>query len=150
LLHYFPSKEAILIALLESRDAESGLTLDQPDLGVSFLDMMDGLPEAYARLSQNREMLQLWHALLAESADPNHPAHDWVKRREERIRTTLIEAMRRSVAASELPESTDVPNLAAAVLGAVEGLESQWLLDQSVSVVGGMTALAAAFQTALT
>ena len=48
-----------------------------------------------------------------------------------------------SISAGELPASTDADSLAAVILAVVEGLEAQWLLDDSVSPVPGAQALRA-------
>jgi AcrR family transcriptional regulator len=131
LLYYFRTKRDLLTAVLDSRDEandrrlqwlerSSSLTLSQ------FADELVALlPVVYA----DRELMQLYHRLAAEAADPSHPAHQWVKERYRRVRSATRFILSSAQDRNELSPGSDVDGLALALLGAIEGIETQWLVD---------------------
>lgn len=147
LLHYYPNKPAILLALLESRDAELGLDQDTTGYEFSFTEMVQRMSEVEGHIARDRQMMQLWHALLAETSNPDHPAREWVQQRQARLRSFMARAIESAVQTGDLPATTDVEGLAAALQGVVEGLEGQWLVDDQVSIERGLTALLSLVKT---
>ncbi|MEU4656130.1 TetR/AcrR family transcriptional regulator [Streptomyces sp. NPDC023723] len=127
LLHHFPSKQAVLFALLERRDAELHLT--RPDSRATLLELMAVLGPFTEEVAGNREMVQLAHILTAEASGEDHPAREWVARRYARLRTDLAGAVRRSIEAGELRADLDPEAFGALVLAVVEGTENQWLIS---------------------
>jgi AcrR family transcriptional regulator len=133
LLHHFPSKEAMLLALLDRRDERLHtfeLTADG-DLGAQ----LEALPGVVASILEDRVLIQLAHLLTAEASDPAHPARRWAAHRQRTIRDNTVAAVERSIARGELPADVDAAALAVVVLGAVEGAENQWLVDPDVDPV---------------
>jgi AcrR family transcriptional regulator len=126
-LHHFPSKEAVLLALLELRDAE--LEVATPQSGRTLLELLAELDQLVAATIANRRMVQLAHILTAEASGEEHPARAWVARRYTRLRAILADAARLSMDKGELSPELDPNALAALILGAVEGAENQWLVD---------------------
>src|SRR6185369_13959979 len=76
-----------------------------------------------------RELVALAHALSAEAANADHPAHEWLTRRYTRLRVELAEAFAVSFERGELAPREDPALLAAIILATVEGLEAQWLAE---------------------
>ena len=73
LLHHFPNKEALILALVERRDSAQ---LRHP----SERTAEHWQDEALQTLEENlrdRTITQLWATLAAEATDPSHPAHDY-------------------------------------------------------------------------
>jgi AcrR family transcriptional regulator len=133
LLHHFPSKEAMLLALLDRRDERLHtfeLTGDR-DLPTQ----LDGLPAVVGTILEDRVLIQLAHLLTAEASDPGHPARAWAAHRHRILRENTVAAVERSVARGELPADVDATALAVVILGAVEGAENQWLVDPEVDPV---------------
>jgi AcrR family transcriptional regulator len=133
LLHHFPSKEAMLLALLDRRDERLHtfeLTGDR-DLPTQ----LDGLPAVVGTILEDRVLIQLAHLLTAEASDPAHPARAWAAHRHRILRENTVAAVKRSVARGELPADVDATALAVVILGAVEGAENQWLVDPEVDPV---------------
>ena len=126
-LHHFPNKEAVLLALLETRDAELEAVLPRP--GRTLHELLAELDQLVAASIANRQMVQLTHILTAEASGEEHPARAWVARRYTRLRATLADAARLSIDKGELSPELDPIALAALILGAVEGAENQWLID---------------------
>ncbi len=147
LLHHFGSKAGMLLALLDARDTELGI--DESWTGAaSVRDLYATIATMNREILASREVVQLAHALTAEGADPDHPAHTWLVRRSARIRGRLAEVYRAAAATGEIPAGLDPDALAALTLGAVEGLEAQWLVDpDAVDVDTSLTQLASLLLT---
>ncbi len=127
-LHHYPSKQAVLLALLEERD--QGLQLLLPDTGHWTLgEVLSGLDDLFAAILEDRELVQLAHVLTAEAASADHPARPWVVRRHTLLRQSLSKAIENSHEVGELASPVDPAALASALLGVIEGIENQWLVS---------------------
>lgn len=135
LLHHFPSKEAILLALLELRDERLNVLRDPSADDRGIVETLEDLPASIAVILEDRVLIQLAHALTAEAAHQDHPARAWAARRHQLLRDMTSAAIRRSIERGELAENTDADALSAVILGAVEGVEAQWLVNPDVDPV---------------
>lgn len=140
LLHHYPNKEALLLAILERRD-ERLHAMESIAPTDSILDVMESFPQIARQLLDLRILIELGHIVTAEAASPDHPAHAWCVARERQLRNDLTAAVERSKERGELRDDIDSQALGALVLAAFEGLESQWLLDDDVDVLAGMDVL---------
>jgi AcrR family transcriptional regulator len=139
LLHHYPSKQAVLLSLLDLRDERLG-TRDWSEVE-SIFTVIERLPDLVRRILEDRVLVQLAHALTAEASESGHPAHEWAAGRQDQLRQRLVASVRHSIDARELAPSIDPESLAAVILAAVEGLEAQWLINESVSPVQGARTL---------
>lgn len=137
LLHHFPSKESMLLALLEQRDQQVAALVPDESEDVGILTLLHRLSDAPDLILRDRELVQLAHVLTAEASGAEHPARTWVAERQARFRRTLTRAIRHSIESGELPGTLDPAGLAAVVYGMFEGLENQWLIDPSVDPRAG-------------
>lgn len=140
LLHHFPSKESMLLALLEDRDSRL-FDLEPQEREEGIRELLHRLTETTDIILRDRELVQLAHVLTAEASGSEHPARDWVARRQEFIRGLLTRAVTRSIERGEIDPDVDAANLAAVIFGMFEGLEAQWLLDPSVDPRAGHQAM---------
>jgi len=145
LLHYFPSKQALLVAMLEQRDAanrsaaaraegageegggghpaEDGGKPDAARIGPA------GLEEIVRRNTELPGLVQVYTVLSAEAVTEGHPAHGFFGQRFETLRTEFTRTLREEHGGRLRPGVT--PEDAAALLIAVmDGLQVQWLYDQ--------------------
>ena len=130
LLHYYPSKQDVLIALLEDRDRWVREAVPDRAAEATMIEYLDAeVADVLPVLLEERQLMQLAHMMTAEAADEQHPAHDWVAARYAGIRERLSDSVRSSIAAGEAPADLDPTSTAAAMLGTMEGLENQWLVD---------------------
>ncbi|WP_213816946.1 TetR/AcrR family transcriptional regulator [Glaciihabitans sp. dw_435] len=139
-LHHFPSKQALLLALLDERDQQLGNMPDRvDDSAAAFLDTARS---TISQILAQRELVALAHALSAEAVGVEHPAHDWLVRRYDGLRSAFTDAFVLSFERGELAPRADPRVLAALVLGATEGLEAQWLAHpEAVNVEEGIALL---------
>jgi AcrR family transcriptional regulator len=128
-LHYFPSKRAILLALLEKRDRDVRSTMPPPEVEHSLLELLDDASRWTEVIIGTPTTVRLAHLLTAEASSPDHPAHEWVRDRLEQLRRAIGEAVRVSVARGEIRADLDPDAVATLFLSAVEGAENQWLIE---------------------
>ncbi|MEV5610490.1 TetR/AcrR family transcriptional regulator [Streptomyces sp. NPDC052225] len=120
LLHHFPTKEALLVAVLEERDQWDAVPNSQ-----WRLDLLGSLVEYNA---MRPAIVQTFSALLGESVTEEHPARDFFTQRYVGVRESMAEVLRAEYG-DRLPGGL-TPERAAPLLAAVmDGLQYQWLLD---------------------
>ncbi|MFF9064858.1 TetR/AcrR family transcriptional regulator [Streptomyces sp. NPDC014891] len=123
LLHYFPTKEALLVAVLEERDRWD--TSGGRDREGWRLDLIESLVEYNA---MRPGIVQTFSALLGESVTDGHPAREFFTERYAQVRTNMAQVLRLEFG-DRLPSGLS-PERAAPLLTAVmDGLQYQWLLD---------------------
>lgn len=148
-LHHFANKQALLVALLDARDAELDLAESQhrDDTASELMIFMQG---SMRRILDGRDLVRLAHMLTAEAADADHPAHEWLVARSRRLRASMAAAFEGSFQRGELRRGADPRVLAALCLGCIEGLEAQWLADPGeVDVAEGMALFESLVRSAL-
>ena len=121
LLHHVGSKDGLLVAVLEHRDAEDGRSL-AAELGVdhpSEVNLQQMCSALVRRNASQPEIVRLFAVLEAESLAPSHPAHAYFAARQEQVVAVFAE-LAKSV--------TDEPlTLARQLVAMMDGLQIQWL-----------------------
>ncbi|MDP9027931.1 MAG: TetR family transcriptional regulator C-terminal domain-containing protein, partial [Actinomycetota bacterium] len=131
--------QALLLALLDERDQELG---NMPEPGEESAARMLGTARStISAILAQRELVALAHALSAEASGDEHPAHQWLTSRYDRLRAALTDAFQVSFERGELARRADPAVVAALVLAATEGLEAQWLAQPEAADVEGGIAL---------
>ncbi|MEZ0446661.1 TetR/AcrR family transcriptional regulator [Cellulomonas sp. ICMP 17802] len=130
-LHHFGSKEQLLVEVLEYRDKEDVRDLE----GQHIPDGMELFRHLIrtARMNVDRPgIVQGYSVLTGESVTENHPARGWVTDRFTILRGE-IQAAIVEVGGGSVPE--DVAACAASsIIGVMDGLQVQWLLDDRVDL----------------
>lgn len=127
-LHYFPSREHLLVEILRARDEADLAKLEGAQPAVV------GPWEVLRGTTGTPGLVKLFVDMSAAAADPSHPAHDFMRERTAELATRLA-------ALYGLPgDDWRVPLF----IAAAEGLQIQWLRDPSVDVVGDLRRLVAA------
>jgi AcrR family transcriptional regulator len=127
LLHHFPSKEELLIAVLKERDRADGERFHLR--GFVGLDALDALVKLVEANSSTPGLVRAFTVLMGESAAEDHPAGQWFKERYPRRRDNLAAALRAGIGTGEIRSDTDGDAVAAEVIAMMDGLQVQWLLD---------------------
>lgn len=139
ILHHFPTKAALLGAVLTERDkrdlAAVGLSDDEM-ADLDFPQALEVLEKIAARNVNNRNLVQFAHLVSAEATGGDHPAYEWVTVRTAYVRTFVTSAIRRSIEAGQLVDGVDPDRIGTLVVGVLEGLENQWLVDPDIDMVG--------------
>jgi AcrR family transcriptional regulator len=140
LLHHFPSKQALLLAVLAGRDFEDG-QLSSPKLDSHGIGIIDGLSALVAHNESTPDQVRMFSMLLGEAIAPDHPAHAYFTNRYAGIRSRLIRHLSAAQAQGKLDASADPGALANLLIAVLDGLQFQWLLDDSVDMLGGYALL---------
>ncbi|MEU4094163.1 TetR/AcrR family transcriptional regulator [Streptomyces sp. NPDC026673] len=124
LLHYFPTKEALLIAVLEVRDrwdmASAALH------GTAWpMEMVANLVEYNAT---RPGVVQVFTVLAGDSVTEDHPAREYFKDRYTRVRRWAADSLR-SEYGETLPGGLTPEQAAPLLVAVMDGLQLQWLHD---------------------
>ncbi len=140
-LHHFPSKEALLLAVLEERDRDDAQRVSDALTGPG-LDPLAALAPLVAHNQSTRELVQLFTVLVGEAVAEEHPAHQHFVERYQAIRGRLLHRLRQAQAAGEVREDVDLEGLVPVILAVMDGLQIQWLLDPRIDMLASFTAFA--------
>lgn len=128
LLHHFPSKDDLLLAVLHRADAsfpDTEAWIAEPGGG---LESLRRLP-ATAQVLADRPMLTRLRAIVsAEAVVDDGAARRYVRNRTETIRTMLGLALEEGVRRKELRRGLDCTALATEIVSFMEGIQVQWML----------------------
>ncbi|TDO34751.1 TetR family transcriptional regulator [Kribbella sp. VKM Ac-2527] len=136
-VHHFPSKSALLVAVLESADSAhtDSFQVDSQKEGVAYAVLQ------YVRRNVDRpEMLRLLALMAAESSASDHPAHEWFRHRYELTIGMLAIAVRRDQEEGRISNARDSRGIAESLVALWDGLQLQWLIDPHRDIVATMTA----------
>ncbi len=136
LLHHFPSKSAVLLAVLrdlESRDTEImtplvAAAVDGPADDRSRAAVRQVLRTMIGFCVANPQIARALVELQGESLDASHPGHAWWRRREAQMMDVFVRMLIRHVA--------DPAPVARQLIALIDGLGMQWLrADQGFDLV---------------
>ncbi|MBN9612179.1 MAG: TetR/AcrR family transcriptional regulator [Actinobacteria bacterium] len=128
LRHHFTNKDALLVAVLEQRDAAS----ERPPEGRDPLVGIADLEHHIAIVEGNTatiELARLFTVLTAEATTRDHPAAAWAVERYRSIRASVEQGIRGGIASGEFRSDVDAARLARQIIAVMDGLQLQWLLD---------------------
>lgn len=135
LLHHFPSKEHLLLALLEeSYHADGRILEDHASLEGSRL--LDALLQIVRNNELSSESVRLFAVVSAESISSDHPAHSYFVQRYRKVRQRMLRELRAGQDAGELSRDIDLDLFVPIIVGVMDGIQNQWLLDSDVDLVG--------------
>lgn len=124
LLHHFPSKNHLLMAVLAQRDRadherfkhEPGSLLDSLQKVVEYNQNVPGL-------------VQLFTILVAESIQEEHPGHDFFMRRYQAARTEDLARIIKEQASGQIRADIAPEDLMVMLFAMMDGLQIQWLFE---------------------
>jgi AcrR family transcriptional regulator len=123
-LHHFPSKVKLLIAVLDRRDEQDIEHHErmQESEGITLTNAVRATQDYRA---ERRGLAQLYTILSAESVDPAHPAHEYFVDRYRRIRTMFTEYITGAQAEGRVTRDLAPETLAVALIALLDGLQLQ-------------------------
>lgn len=133
LLHYFDSKDELFTAILEKRDEIDAESVEG--------ELITALVRVVAHNAEVPGLMQLYTQLSVEAVDPTHPAHEFFARRYARLRTSFTEALTAGQATGTLRSNFNPERMATSIIAAIDGLQTQFLIDTSVDMAGELRAL---------
>ncbi|MCU1526609.1 MAG: hypothetical protein JWP75_372 [Frondihabitans sp.] len=136
LMHYFPTKDELLLAVLRRRDERLRSHFD--DEGGM------GVGELVALAEDNVDVpgvIQLFNTASAESTSPEHPAHEYYADFYERIVASTALSLSTAERHGLLRPGFTAESAARVVLAVQDGLQLQWLYDRDAVHVADLMRL---------
>lgn len=139
IFRYFKSKDELLLAILERRDAKA---VDISPLDTNFpLESMRALCLLMKFNHENRLDVVLHSMMAGEAIDPKHPGHDFFVRRYAFLLDRLTELLSGCQAKGLLNPGWTPAHAARIITAAMDGLQTQWLIDPNEDLSGEFQAL---------
>ena len=135
LLHHFPTKQALLEAVLTAHEEADQRAFAEHPPPQTVAELADVMAAAVAVDRQERELVQLRARLGAAGADPKHPAHDFAVRRYERLAAQTTQTIA-ALPAGEVAPDVEPEEAATVLLATIEGLLIRSLTDPALDVPG--------------
>jgi AcrR family transcriptional regulator len=126
LLHHFESKEQLLHAVLDARDADDDAHADTRG------DLIEEVARVADRFHRSPELVGTFAVLLVENILPDAPLHDRLLLRYQDAIGILAEGIRGGQRAGRYRADLDPTVKAVEILAFINGMETTWLLDPSI------------------
>jgi AcrR family transcriptional regulator len=133
LLHYFSSKEELLIEVLRRRDLRNQ---ERSDTERDHRLTVEGLIDTVRRNPEEPGLVRLYVAMSAESAEVDSGARRFFEERYGRMIAGIADDIRQRQADGELSAHLDPDAAASLLVAAADGLQLQWLLDPGGTDMG--------------
>ena len=128
LLHHFESKEQLLHAVLDARDADDIAHVDMAG------DVIEQLERVTERFERSPDLIGLYTVLLTENLNPDAPLHGRFLSRYQDGLAIVAEGIRRGQRAGRYRTDLDPAVKAVEIIAFLYGMETSWLLDPSIPV----------------
>jgi AcrR family transcriptional regulator len=129
LLHHFASKEQLLQAVIDARDAwDDG----HADVSGDVIEQLEKVAERFTRVP---ELIGTFTVLQAENLHPDAPLHERFLLRQRASVELVAEAIRRGQRSGRFRNDLDPVVKAVEIIAFLNGIETSWLLDPSTPVV---------------
>jgi AcrR family transcriptional regulator len=129
LLHHFESKEQLLHAVLDARDADD---LANADLAGDIIEQLERVSERYQR---SPDLIGMFTVLQTENLDPDAPLHHRFLRRYRDGVAIIADSIRRGQQAGRYRADLDPAVKAVEIMAFLHGMETSWLLDPSIPLI---------------
>lgn len=136
LLYHFPTKAALLEAVLTARDQEDHARFMPYASAAGAMGVLRGMVDLACHNRLIPGLVHLFARLSVEAAVPDHPAHAYFVARYERIRSDTERTLRNAIRDGHLRADLDPEDGALRLSSLMDGLQVQWLLDRSIDLAG--------------
>jgi len=139
-LHHFGSKQKLLLEVLAYRDRSDAGLVDQH---------IPGGPELFLHLVRTAHanalrpgIVQVYAVLSSESVTDDHPARAFFEGRFRILRSDVRAAFEQLCTQEGVTDRTTIDMASASILGVMDGLQLQWLLDPTSIDLGAASEFA--------
>jgi AcrR family transcriptional regulator len=128
LLHHFPSKTHLLMEVLKERDRIDG-ERTKAVLQKNNNDILEACIELVEHNQTTPGIIQLFNLLVAESISPEHPAHDYFKKRYHNGREAWLQVIVQGQREGNIRADIPADELGMLLFAMMDGLQVQWLME---------------------
>lgn len=132
LLHHYESKEHLLHAVVDARDADDDAHADRSG------DLIEQLGRVGERVDRAPELVGTYSVLLLENLMPDAPLHHRLLARQRAAVDIVADLIRRGQESGQYRNDFDPALKAVQIVSLVNGMEISWLLDPSISLQDAM------------
>jgi AcrR family transcriptional regulator len=127
-LHHYPSKTHLLMEVLKERDRiDSERT--KAILQKNNNDILDVGIELVEHNQTTPGIIQLFNLLVAESISPEHPAHEYFKKRYHNGRESWVRIIAQGQQEGNIRSDIPAETLGVLLFAVMDGLQVQWLME---------------------
>lgn len=126
-LHHFPNKSALLMAVLERRDEVSQKIADEVRGEATLSGLFSSLSAINRSNATAPGVIRAFSMLNAESLVEGHPAWAWFQGRYSAIEERVVVQLQELVAWGEVRADVDLAGVVQESLAMMDGLQIQWL-----------------------
>lgn len=127
-LHHYPSKQALLDALLEFRERDT-TAITGEFVDVRGFDGIRALLQIAELITRNPLRTQLYLVLQAESLGPDRQARDYLQVRDQRTTDVIARRIREAQEDGTARDGIDPDAIAREVLAFMKGMDLIWLMS---------------------
>lgn len=128
-IYHFPSKEVLLMSVVQRYETQLGFDLDSLEK-LDALPVLDTLLEVTSRLNENPMIIEVECMMMVEASSEIHPAHDHYMRRSERLLALLKRVWSRLQQDGKVSATEDPAHLAEIQAAVYNGIMIHWLYDR--------------------
>ncbi|WP_311258507.1 TetR/AcrR family transcriptional regulator [Microbacterium sp. WCS2018Hpa-9] len=140
LLHHFPSKVALLAAILEQRERDdNGFLFGDGTVPLGW-DAFEALVPLTARNSTRPEWVGVFVRVSAEATEPDHPANEWLRDHYASARAWLGDAVEQGKQSGVIRADAPTELLVGNTIAVLDGIQQQWLVDRRIDMVSQVSA----------
>ncbi|MDO5502084.1 MAG: helix-turn-helix domain-containing protein [Actinomycetia bacterium] len=126
-LHHFPTKQALLEAVLLAHDRTEEAAFRELWTSPTVETFAEAIAATVALDQQTPALNRLRARLAAAGSDPQHPAHSFAETRYQRLSGQIHANLHRLHEAGELTTTLSTSDAADILLGLLDGLGARWL-----------------------
>jgi AcrR family transcriptional regulator len=131
LTYYFPTRDELLLAVLERRDA---LGKAAASAAGESRTMIDGMVASTRHTTEHPGLAKLYVTLSAAATDPDSPARGYFTERYRGLAAEVTQDFEEGQRTGVIRVDEPADHLARAVLAVLDGLQIQWMHDPSVDI----------------
>lgn len=128
LLHHFPTKAHLLMEVLKERDR-----IDSERTKAILQKNNNNIFEVGIELVEHNQttpgIIQLFNLLVAESISPEHPAHEYFKKRYHNGRESWVQIIAQGQQEGNIRSDIPAETLGVLLFAVMDGLQVQWLME---------------------
>jgi AcrR family transcriptional regulator len=132
LTYYFPTRDDLLLAVLERRDvlgkAFAGTAAGEGET------MIDGMVASTRHTTDHPGLAKLYVTLSAAATDPESPAHSYFTERYRGLAGEVTRDFEEQQRTGVIRADEPADHLARALLAVLDGLQIQWMHDPTVDI----------------
>ncbi|MER6960110.1 TetR/AcrR family transcriptional regulator [Streptomyces sp. NPDC000618] len=132
LTYYFPTRDDLLLAVLERRDVMGKAA--STGAAVEGASMVEGMAASARHTTNHPGLAKLYVTLSAAATDPESPAHSYFHDRYRTIASEVTRDFEEQQRTGVIRADEPAEHLARVVLAVLDGLQIQWMHDPTVDI----------------